>query len=646
MTRLRFSPLACALLTLVSLFAQTAPAADPPAGAETHRVQLARLLLKRAKLRQASASTSDIRGAIVDAERAITLGGHLAEAYVMLADARYAMALQVSSDRAKLDELEKTIHACSQAEGLADLIDNRTKGRLYLILGSAFVLRANYIRDETFRSQARDLHAAIEAVKKSAALQANDAPDVNPGLPGEGLRFARNLNPSYVPDLALGNAYEDLAWICREDSIKNFSQAIAAFQRAAGNSAVVPAVAVYSSGRCYYKLASDTFLYAKELENQDLIKIRGATDAWRKAEEEITRSLQLDPNNHEALSKLADVYYYRNNYAKGDECLQMAVKLTANDPTTRSMYLLQWGEYCIARARATKDPADFARLRQQAQRCLDDIESIAAGLEPVEDCLDPAKQAAYLSADLKFLGEKPVEGIPKAEDFQDGGALSVLDKALKPLDDSQAEPSSGYSFLLGRRALLRRGYGRRYEATAREKKKKPDPGWEEDTGTAIRWYQSAAGDYQKQAEGARSRHEILTARVFAAETHAEAYIAACKLNVVKAEAGPFPEEPSFRAAIEQLKAADEIWNLRRYADLDRPTADGLYPLITEMLDAKRYIVQNSIRPKQVLTKADVAFAETWFGCWKRWNSENPNDHYPNLDGDLNGLLTSIKNLAP
>ena len=114
----------------------------------------------------------------------------------------------------KLDELGQAAAACDEAQKRLDAGDDLTRMDLYLVRSYALVEHANYVHDETFQQREKDLLEAIDGAEKAAELQA-DRPLLAPG---------GSDRPGDYPDLAMGNAYEDLAWIVNKDPPGNYRQ--------------------------------------------------------------------------------------------------------------------------------------------------------------------------------------------------------------------------------------------------------------------------------------------------------------------------------------------------------------------------------------------------------------------------------------
>ena len=214
--------------------------------------RLVRLVLERARFRILQ---FDLPGAIKDAE-AVSKDNEIGkEAHVVLAKAYYWKAQQAPSWKQQLLDLKELIDICEKLEsGELGPLDKNTRMDLDLRHSCALVLRANYTRVETFKPQATDLHRAVELAKDAKALR------------DELQLHDRTASVEDCPELALGNAYEDLAMICDEEPATNYARAIKEFESAAERQ-LVKRVAYRSIGRCYQRIAMEAYLEPEDFKS-------------------------------------------------------------------------------------------------------------------------------------------------------------------------------------------------------------------------------------------------------------------------------------------------------------------------------------------------------------------------------------------
>ncbi len=221
--------------------------------------------------------------------------------------------------------------------------------RFLLTLSMARLEYANFEREK----RQEYLDEAARLAQEAASLLGEKAPQ------------------SFTTYMALGNAWEDLAWAAEREPEKSYPEAIRAFRRAS-RARQLPSAEVHRSlGRCYYRAAAESCL--------DQLEGRDRAGMLQQAEQELEEAVRLDPNDAEAHYFLGLVYWNQDpsNYAKAAECFEKAksIAVKRNQPE-RAYYLLQWAVF------PWSDPA----LRRDAQG----LEAVWGTIGPRLEELDKA----------------------------------------------------------------------------------------------------------------------------------------------------------------------------------------------------------------------------------------------------------------
>ncbi len=285
------------------------------------------------------------------------------------------------------------------------------KAEYLLGLSSAHVYRGNY----SSVNRAEDLRLAVEK-----AREAN-------GLVGQ------TDDPAY---LALGNAYEDIAWLGETDPEKNYQEAIRAFELAV-EKATDKAAAHCSLGRCYYKALAMTCV--------DPTRLKGMRDKWQvinaakgnleKARYILKEVTREDPTLVDVFRWLGRVYQYLGNlywnlkdqkeaekyYGEADDCYKKAKdSAVKQELPERAQEVATWAAFPLDNEMMPKEKRS-AEARKRAEQLTKDL-PVSPG-----QVLDPAKEKAWIEAKAYELED------PTDESKQQKG---IYDDALKGVPES------------------------------------------------------------------------------------------------------------------------------------------------------------------------------------------------------------------
>jgi serine/threonine protein kinase len=300
-------------------------AASPSAKAE--------LYYKLAKAEKESPGFS--REAVVDhLKKAAAYNPNLCGAYELLSQSYLLQARSALSRQQRLERLTDSINTAAEVIELRGKNNQSIPADILITLSSACVERANC--DKT--NQAKDLEMAVESSNKAKKQMDNQA-----------------FNPDY-PYLALGNAYEDIAWILEKDSENNYKQAIKEFDNAAEIKGIA-AQALSSKGRCYYRMTVETCLYpGVERENERKEQLQNSAGNFQQA-------LEIKANWVEAHLYLGWIAKIRHNYLEADKYITKAknLALKANDPS-RVIYVSVWARFPFY------VPADYGNLTDSEKK--------------------------------------------------------------------------------------------------------------------------------------------------------------------------------------------------------------------------------------------------------------------------------------
>jgi|GEM_PF-6530788 len=289
-------------------------------------VRRARDLMRRAQVRMAW-QPPKLNEAVADADAAVALDGHNPEVRGVHADTHLHKSRMQDLRKARIENLKKAMEsaelACKPSQATtpekASAAAARALPGYMLTLSMARLEYANFERDK--RQEYLD----------EAARLARDA-----------ARLVGEKDPrAFTTYMALGNAFEDLAWAAEQEPEKSYAEAIQAFKRAGQVRQFPSADAERSIGRCYYRAAVESCL--DQLAGLDRLAMlhQAATHL-----EQVTR--QLDPQDAEAWYYLGLVYWSQNpaNYAKAAQCFETAKKVAlAQNRPELAYYLLQWAVF-------------------------------------------------------------------------------------------------------------------------------------------------------------------------------------------------------------------------------------------------------------------------------------------------------------
>lgn len=515
-----FAKIVLAILFMALFCCQAA--AQSPVQADPAKKTLARLLLKRATLRTSS-SNRNLEGAIRDAQEAIQHDPSLTVAhYVVLAKSHLMKARIAASDATKLVEVTESIKNCAAAREVLKPEDIGSRIDILLVRSAALVDRANCVRDLTFQKQRGDLHQAIadaqEAAKEMKKLQ-------QPAADG---RRAEE------PDLALGNAYEDLAWIGDENAPENYALAIKSFQDAREKEGLGGRAEV-SIGRCYYRIGMQSGFEAKDF-NSNAMQALGI-DSDQKARDLAETTLSgADPfdlgDAAQAEYYLADLLNSKSNFDLADLHFDHLVNCAGEDEAAKSFYRYLHARCYLSRWVGHQKPEEAgkaAKVLESAKALVQQID--ACKVSPVEDGFDSHKQSVWLKAEMKRL-QGDLEGAQKDLDEE----LSAGAPYFTP----------GHAPLLRERSLLSQQQGAK---AYREK----------NTQSSIESYKAALHFFEKEVDCVRMREDLVAAHLSAAYSAVIAY----RISFWDPSRGPEVAERDFHAkATSHLKEVDRLWKRR------------------------------------------------------------------------------------
>ena len=190
-----------------------------------------------------------------------------------------------------------------------------------------------------------------------------------------------------------------------------------------------------------------------------------------------------------------------------------------------------------------------------------------------EDWLGPKKMSAYIRAQVKSLQPDIV------------GALTILNAALVRSDQSPVSDASfGYAYLLDLRGLL-------HFQQAQSKNVTPDE--------AIRHFDEAIADFEKELKGVTGRVELMQAHRWAALAASMAYMTTLKQS---------PSQPSiadqkyYARIVDHTRALDRIWRRRQSGQV----AIACYVMVAKVFTERAGYMNSPQRllPKGSLTKSD------------------------------------------
>lgn len=290
--------------------------------------QRARDFVRRAQVRMAW-QPPKLNDAVADADMAVSLDGRNPEVRGVHAEAHLHKSRTQDLRKARIENLKKAMEsaelACQafQATGpgtsSAQPAAPAALPSYLLTLSMARLEYANFERDK--RQQYLD----------EAARLARDA-----------ARLVGEKDPrAFTTYMALGNAFEDLAWAAEHDPEKSYAEAIQAFQRAGQVRQIPSAEAERSIGRCYYRAAVESCL--------DQLAARDRPAMLHQAAGHLQRTTgQLDPRDAEAWYYLGLVYWSQDpaNYPKAAQCFETAKEVAlAQSRPEHAYYLLQWAVF-------------------------------------------------------------------------------------------------------------------------------------------------------------------------------------------------------------------------------------------------------------------------------------------------------------
>lgn len=340
--------------------------------------RLAMCYVKRGQLKTEQPKP-DLKQIIDDANQAIALAPGLHAAHGLLADACLRRAQSQPTREQLVADLKMSIAEAQKAVAGYSDADKPALASFLVILSSACVQRANYDNDPGYQKKT-DLATAIQSAHQAEQLNAGQAD---------------------FPYLALGNAYEDLAWLEEEEPEKNFDLAIKAFTKAA-ESDYFPAKAYCSIGRASYRALADTYL------DPAVLGKRSKDDGLEECKKILNNAIERDRRCSEAYFYLAMVYQChaqdlmsRGSQAEAlaefqlaDNSYEQAKKIAEEQALAhRAIYVTSWAQFALVDANLAPE-----------KRCEKAVERAAElkGLPmPLGGCLDPLKEMARIAGDCQ-----------------------------------------------------------------------------------------------------------------------------------------------------------------------------------------------------------------------------------------------------
>jgi len=286
-----------------------------------------------------------------DAEAAIKRDADNPGGYSIRADATIQASFKLADLRLRAPMLESAVADCTKAIALSKSNTKKTGSKdeelavYYINRSNAHLLWANFSLDPTLQK--------FTTLLEKARADAEEATKLD----------SRYKHLAYR---ALGNAWEDLAWIGQKTP--QYQDAIKAF-KAAIDTRSDDATAWMDLGRCYYKavhygrypqenlkLAKQNLTRAIEL---DLDRTKAEPHYWlglvekdlgdeAAARASFERALKVKKDYHPAAQGLARVYKDEAKYAQADPWYQKAVELAEGAKSVqRQNYLAEWAQTIV-----------------------------------------------------------------------------------------------------------------------------------------------------------------------------------------------------------------------------------------------------------------------------------------------------------
>ncbi len=265
-----------------------------------------------------SSSHDDLVAATANADEALKVSkGKYAPAYALKGNLLILSSRQNPSRSGLLIDLEKAGEACQKADDLAkrDNPNDPKRAEFLRLMGMAKMERANYEIDPTLSLQAKLLTEAVGHIEAAAAIPDHEYQEF-----------------TYA---ALGNTYEDLAWLAKQDPEANFDKAIKAFNEAIridGFSAQMKC----NHGRCFVKYLVEMRL--------DPAAIDFTREAMLDKAAEYLEAAQLSEESAiEAMFYLGRVCQARGDLTAADDYyLKVLDKARQQKSTSEAIYASTW----------------------------------------------------------------------------------------------------------------------------------------------------------------------------------------------------------------------------------------------------------------------------------------------------------------
>ncbi|MCR4414915.1 MAG: hypothetical protein NUV77_21055 [Thermoguttaceae bacterium] len=308
--------------------------------------------------------------AIADAEKALELATGWHEAFGFHADVLHKRSRSQPQRAGRLADLTKATESGRKAVDLCREAQSTAKAQYLLGLSMAHLERGNFDR----HTRDADFTAAAEYAKQ-AASEARDQKD--------------------FPFLALGYAYEDLAWGAGKEPESNYQLAIESFRSAEDHNPLLKTQTTLGIARCYLRAATDSCL-------PRLKDARSRAEMLDKAKAGLEEVLRMEPDQVEAYRFLGQTLLAQGDFPGADarygEAKTAARRLGRDDA---ALYIAEWASLPLLDPKAEREP--------RAARALERVGELAGAKPAPGGLCDPAREASLIRARAAALREDHAE---------------------------------------------------------------------------------------------------------------------------------------------------------------------------------------------------------------------------------------------